>query len=58
MMNKFLLGDDAVSIGVNLLQNVINNVVHLLILHLAVEHFDECDNNSVDLVIINRPSTI
>ena len=58
MMNKFLLGDDAVSIGVNLLQNVVNNVVHLLILHLSVEHFDECDHNSVDLVIINRPSTI
>ena len=58
MVNKLLLRYDTISISINLLQDVINNVVYVLILCLTVEHLEKSHNNPVDLVIVNRSTSV
>ena len=58
MVNKLLLRYDTISISINLLQDVINNVVYVLILSLPVEHLEKSHDNPVDLIIVDRSTTV
>ena len=58
MVNKLLLRYDTISISINLLQDVINNVVYVLILCLPVEHLEKSHDNPVDLIIVDRSTTV
>ena len=58
MVNKLLLRNDTISVSVNLLQDVIHNVVNVLILSLTVEHLEKSHNYPVDLVIVNRSTSV
>ena len=58
VMDKLLLGYDSVTVSVNLLQDVIHNVVNVLLLGLPVEHLEKSHHNPVDLVIINRSTSV
>ena len=58
MVYKLLLRNDTISVSVNLLQDVIHNVVNVLILSLTVEHLEKSHNNPVDLVIVNRSTSV
>ena len=58
MVNKLILRNDSISVSVNLLQDVIHNVVNVLILGLTVEHLEKSHNNPVDLVIVNRSTSV
>ena len=58
VVNELLLRYDTISVSVNLLQDVINNVVNVLLLSLAVEHLEKSHHHPIDLVIINRPPSV
>ena len=58
VVDELLLRDDAISVSINLVQDVINDVVNLLVLSLAVEHLVESHNDPVDLVVINGSTSV